>query len=495
MHRIRITWWAASAFLMFLAVSARSQDNLKAQLFGETDQVLAQAKEKNADLYAPVSFGKAMEYYRDAEGDYKKGSKIEDIREKLKNAAAYLSKAIDACKLAEVAFISTMTARNDAMSAGAPTSTSELWRRGEEQFGRAARELEDGDVNAAKKDGAEAVTTYRAAELEAIQANYLTPARQLLVKDDALGIRDDAPVTLEKAKRLAHDVEALLKQNRYDRDSARVLARQAKVEAGHALTLAQHIRQMKREDKSFEDALLEGESHLQRVISALGLQSDFENGSDTPVNEAIAEIKLREARSDKDADSLRALGDVVRQRESEIDNLKQQIASMQSRVGSLTDAEKDLQRKLSAQHDQEETVARVSAMFTEDEGKILRDGKALVIRLYGLSFPVGKSDIQPQYYTLLSKVQDAIKRFPNCKVTIEGHTDSQGSDEMNQALSNSRAKAVAEYLMANMNVEIPINSQGYGESRPVASNDTPEGRAMNRRIDVVITPAWAAGDQ
>lgn len=495
MLNFRVAGGVITGLLLVLAVGGRSQDNLRAQLFGETDQVLSQAKERKADLYAPISFGKAMEYYRDAEGEYKRGSKIEDIRDKLKNAAAYMSKAIDACKLAEVAFISTMTARNDAMSAGAPNSTGELWRKGEEQFSKAAKELEDGDVNAAKKDGGEAVTTYRAAELEAIQANYLTPARQLLVKDDALGIRDDAPLTLEKAKRLALTVEELLKQNRYDRDSARVLARQAKVEAGHALTLAQHIRQMKKDDKTFEDALLEGEARIQRIVNELGLQSDFESGADGPVNDALAEIRSREARSEKNADSLRNLGDLLRQRDREIDNLNQQISSMQSRVGSLTDAEKDLQRKLSAQRDQEETVARVSSMFTEGEGKILRDGKALVIRLYGLSFPVGKSDIQPQYYSLLSKVQDAIKRFPDCKVTIEGHTDSQGSDEMNQTLSNSRAKAVAEYLMANMNVEVPISSQGYGESRPVASNDTPEGRAMNRRIDVVITPAWSAGDQ
>ena len=74
---------------------------------------------------------------------------------------------------------------------------------------------------------------------------------------------------------------------------------------------------------------------------------------------------------------------------------------------------------------------------------------------------------------------------------IEGHTDSQGSDEVNQKLSGNRATAVAEYLMANMGVQTPINSQGFGESRPVASNDTPEGRAKNRRIDVVITPGWA----
>jgi outer membrane protein OmpA-like peptidoglycan-associated protein len=129
-------------------------------------------------------------------------------------------------------------------------------------------------------------------------------------------------------------------------------------------------------------------------------------------------------------------------------------------------------------------------MFTEDEGKVLREGENVIIRLYGLSFPVGKNTIESQYYPLLTRVQEAIRAFPNCRVVIEGHTDSQGGDEANQILSASRARAVAEYLMANMNAELAINHEGYGESRPVASNDIPEGRARNRRIDVVITPGW-----
>ena len=74
---------------------------------------------------------------------------------------------------------------------------------------------------------------------------------------------------------------------------------------------------------------------------------------------------------------------------------------------------------------------------------------------------------------------------------MEGHTDSRGSDDANQKLSESRALAVAEYLKANMGAGFPIVSQGFGESKPVASNDTEDGRAKNRRIDIIIVPEWA----
>ena len=106
----------------------------------------------------------------------------------------------------------------------------------------------------------------------------------------------------------------------------------------------------------------------------------------------------------------------------------------------------------------------------------------------GLTFPVGKNTIESQFFPLLTKVQNAIKRFSGCQVAIEGHTDSQGSDETNQRLSDARAEAVGSYLMANLGISVPITNQGYGESRPIASNDTPEGRAKNRRIEIILVP-------
>ena len=75
-------------------------------------------------------------------------------------------------------------------------------------------------------------------------------------------------------------------------------------------------------------------------------------------------------------------------------------------------------------------------------------------------------------------------------VTIEGHTDSTGSAQMNQELSQKRAEAVKTYLVANKTLpSTRIRATGYGPSRPLAPETTPEGRAMNRRIDVLITPS------
>ena len=88
---------------------------------------------------------------------------------------------------------------------------------------------------------------------------------------------------------------------------------------------------------------------------------------------------------------------------------------------------------------------------------------------------------------LLTKVMRALREFPNHKYLIAGHTDSQGNDAYNLNLSENRALAVKSYLEANMGLPADqFESIGYGESRPIASNDSPDGRRLNRRIEIVI---------
>jgi outer membrane protein OmpA-like peptidoglycan-associated protein len=106
-----------------------------------------------------------------------------------------------------------------------------------------------------------------------------------------------------------------------------------------------------------------------------------------------------------------------------------------------------------------------------------------------MTFPVGQAVIMPDNYPLISKVQRAVRTFTEPQVTIEGHTDSTGTPEFNDHLSQKRAEAVKQYLLAN-NVlrEDQVAAAGYGLTRPLAPNTTAAGRSANRRIDVVITP-------
>ncbi len=102
-------------------------------------------------------------------------------------------------------------------------------------------------------------------------------------------------------------------------------------------------------------------------------------------------------------------------------------------------------------------------------------------------FETDKSIVRPEYYSKITELVAFMKQYPNTVVTIEGHTDSRGSDSYNQALSQRRVDAVKEVLISQFGISAErLTAIGYGESKPRASNDTVEGRQLNRRVVAVV---------
>ena len=128
--------------------------------------------------------------------------------------------------------------------------------------------------------------------------------------------------------------------------------------------------------------------------------------------------------------------------------------------------------------------------FSPQEAEVYKQGKNLVIRLRSLEFPNAQAVIKSEKFALLKKVEDVIESFDKSIVVVEGHTDSVGGKKINQKLSDQRATAVKQYLEANSSDKvIEIDAKGFGYDRPLATNKTAEGRAQNRRVDVIIGPA------
>jgi outer membrane protein OmpA-like peptidoglycan-associated protein len=473
-------WGLLIAIILFLVSSNINAQTVEATLFEKAADVLESAKRASADILSPSNFDEALRYYEMAEDQYQKGKKLEDIRRNLKASLVYFNQALDASKLAEVTFTSVIKVRADAMDVEASQYASREWKKAEEKFREAAKKLEDGDVNDAKKKGAEAVTLYRQAELAAIKGNYLNETWSLLNKAERMDVGDRAPKTLQKAKELTQQAEKELNENRYDTDVARGLAQLAKYEAKHAIFLSNTIKKMK--GNNLEDILLAAEKPVQRIATSIDVMAKFDEGYDKPTNQIIEYIT--------------AYQDSVSKLSQENDDLSKQIKVQEARIqeledklGGITVEQSDLKKRLEESAKIREGFASLEELFGRDEAILLRDGNDIRIRLIGLNFTPGQSIIKVEYYGLLSKVQKAIRTFPDCKVTIEGHTDSYGGDQLNQQLSTDRAAAVKQYLLANMGIEpYRIQAVGYGEDRPIANNETREGRAKNRRIDVVINP-------
>ena len=105
----------------------------------------------------------------------------------------------------------------------------------------------------------------------------------------------------------------------------------------------------------------------------------------------------------------------------------------------------------------------------------------------GIFFETGSDVIKSESFANLDKVAEIAAKYPNAKLTIEGHTDSQGDDDDNMGLSQRRADAVMKYLELKGVEKGRMTATGYGETKPLADNDTDEGRAMNRRVDITLT--------
>lgn len=451
---------------------ASADDDLRDTLFGQTDVALKAANEARASVLAPKSYSEAARLYRAAEDKLSRGRSIESIKADLSDASKALRAALDATRLANVTLTSAIQARNDAEAANAASFAAAEWQKAEEKFASAAMRLEGGNVKAAQSRGEDAEELYRTAELAAIKANYLDETRRLISQAKKARVERDAPKTLARAEKLLIQAEKALTENRYDTDEPRSLARQAKYEVKHAMYLAKELKPVRDGDSSVEDLALASEAPLVTIAGSLDLVAELDEGFEGPTSVIIDSIEALQ----KDSYELG-------ERRNQIVALEEEIQRLEQDLGVQSD-------RLAAQETQRRKFRQVESMFSPDEAQILTQGQNVLIRPIGLIFPSGSAQIETEYFTLLRKVEDAIRAFPNSQIVIEGHTDSFGGDATNLQLSQTRAEAVRTYLLANMRDLSPTNIEpvGFGEARPVANNETVEGRAKNRRIDVVIRP-------
>jgi OmpA-OmpF porin, OOP family len=473
---------AVAALALAASSLASAQAGLRATLFVEADQALAAARAANAELLAPETFARGTEAYAAAESDLARGRDAARVRQSIAAATVALKEAKDAAEIANVTLASLVKTRADATNANAATFAAELWANASERFDSAARRLESGDIRGARSRADEAEALYRDAELTAIKAQYLSQTRALLAEADQARVARVAPKTYEKARGLLEQAERELSENRYDTDLPRSLAQQANYEARHAIYLAKLLGTMRDEDRSLEDVILSYEEPLIQVGAAADKVVQLDQGVEPVVTDLVAFIEgMRESAAQTDVD--------LAESRVRIGELEEEIRSLDEQLGGVSQERVALVQRLEAEARIREQFATVENMFTRDEARVSREGNRMIIRLVGATFPSGGSDVNPAQRPLLEKVQQAADVFPRSQIVIEGHTDSYGSDDANLALSRRRAEAIGAYLTGNLGVQaFRISAVGYGETQPIANNDTAQGRERNRRIDVIIEP-------
>jgi outer membrane protein OmpA-like peptidoglycan-associated protein len=121
--------------------------------------------------------------------------------------------------------------------------------------------------------------------------------------------------------------------------------------------------------------------------------------------------------------------------------------------------------------------------------QVTRQGDDLLLNMpSGITFAYDSATVQPQFQPTLNQVAEVLSQYNQTYIDVYGHTDSTGSDAYNQTLSERRAASVAAYLTSHGVQSARIGTRGFGETQPIASNDTDAGRAANRRVEIKIVP-------
>lgn len=121
--------------------------------------------------------------------------------------------------------------------------------------------------------------------------------------------------------------------------------------------------------------------------------------------------------------------------------------------------------------------------------QVVRDGDNIrLVMPNSITFEFGQSNLNPSVHPALNSVVKVLNKYTETTLRVAGHTDSIGSEQNNHTLSLARANSVASYLVSQQLPTARLNRVGYGENRPVATNDTAAGRAKNRRVELIIEP-------
>lgn len=282
-------------------------------------------------------------------------------------------------------------------------------------------------------------------KVKAIQHKELHMARQVLDKAIANDADDKAPTTLSNTQKNINAAENLIAQNSSDSDAYMSSVENANDSAKLLDDVMRKIEEM-------------GDDTSERVALRLVYQ-DRKIGL---LSSSLYDLK----------------GDLDRTQ-----------YSMSEMSGELQKKEQRLEAA-SSKLDLQENIEQIRRKFDENVAEVYQQGDKVIFRIKKMGFKVGSAELPSDSYDLLSNVRSAIKELNAKEITIQGHTDSTGSSQLNRKLSKQRADAVAKYMKSERdddNEMIPISTEGYGESKPLSENNTKEGRALNRRVDVVVS--------
>lgn len=397
------------------------------------EKQLQQLDQQQYSQLSPGMFANAKESLSDAKSKIQKGKPSQESLKDIGQALGYLKTVQENGDKYSKPFETVMAARQSSIEAGAQKLFPQSLKKVDEDLQDEGEDIEKGNYVADAKTVDSLEKSYRLIELDALKSKNLGESKALIDNAEKEGAKKNAPQSLASAKALYETAIRSIDVNR-------------------------------KFPSAYDEAV------MQSINSAKKLSQ---------VNEIAKKNKSSEA-----------VALTIYSQNLQLQSSRESISKMSDRNKAAMAKLNDLSIKNEQYKDKEEFEQKISQLtkkFQPNEAEVLQEDHKMIVRLKNIHFDIARSEVKPDSYGTLEKVKALIVSVPEANVVVEGHTDSTGSVAANKNLSEQRAESVKKYFMSqNVIPEERISSEGFGYEKPLATNKTKEGRATNRRVDIVI---------
>jgi OOP family OmpA-OmpF porin len=397
---------------------------------------LQAAADSQVNLFAPETFTNAEKELNQAKRDRADNKSNEEILKHVEKSNAILESANKKAEIAKVALPGVAEAREAAIKVGADQNHARNFKAADKDLMNFTEDSERGRLDHPERATKKLLTQYRNLEIDGTVSTKLGKAESAINEARKEGAKEFAPKSHAIAMTYYNNALAAIKANPTNFDAIDPAADRATYEAEKLLRV---VRKTKAAGGAkAEDVVLKSESQEEYIYKQ---------------KEELADAQSERREIQSEAARLRG------------------IENMQDKV------------------------AAIGSKFDPKEAEVYQQDHSVIIRLKGVKFGKGKAEIPSSSFATLKKLEEAIESFDHPKVKIQGHTDATGTSKINLPLSKKRAESVKNYLTANLDLKEDVDVKGFGSTRPITTNKTAEGRAENRRIDVVIDTSGRTQDE
>jgi outer membrane protein OmpA-like peptidoglycan-associated protein len=402
------------------------------------DQQLKAAQQEQLNVFAPQSYTKAAKALEATRKAQEKDQGRKYIITNLSEARAYTDMVYQRGERVKKDLHDVADARANAIQAGSMYLAKDELAELDKEFKDYTENLESDPTREGRpRDVAKLQTAYIDLELRTIKKDKLNTAYNYIQSAKDADARKYAPESLVKAEEKVFTAEKAIESDRHD-----------ELSYGPAV-----------------NAAIDGARETMKIALTA------KNAKKMTPEQIAMEISAQEKMMAKADASARAL--------------RERTTMQGAYIQEITEANRELAGDVSF----ETKLKDMENRFSKNEAEVYRQGDNVVVRLKSIQFPSARSELPQTSLPTLAKVSEIIKELDAQTVTVEGHTDSVGDKGTNLSLSQKRAEAVSEYFVAQNSVDAgKVKSVGRGYQQPITDNKSKEGRAQNRRVDVIIKP-------